>query len=54
MMKTKYNNRFYILVPTLSKVSPDRTIYITPEFVDLKIEFVYNLCAKNTILKKYN
>lgn len=39
MMKTKYYDKLYISVPTLSNVSPDRTIDVIPGFLDLEIQF---------------
>lgn len=47
MMKTKFNDRLYLCVPTLSYVSPDKTKEVTPGFIDMtlyleknKFEFV--------------
>ena len=39
MMKTKVYDRLVLCVPTLSKVSPDKTKEVTPGFIDLKILF---------------
>lgn len=43
MMKTKYYDKLYLLIPTLSYVSPDKTKELLPGFVDLKINLKHNM-----------